>query len=215
MMLMKPDEIADSLRCLYTDLKTQLDEALADIRKIADMVEAMGHVGVPDLPKMRFRSQWDDDAYLFKSDCGPACLAMLLEWRGVLISINDISLECGLSENKKYTVPADLIYSAKKHGLELDAVRGWTLEQFAARCPAIVLVHYGTFMDRQDQKYTGGHWLLLLGVYENQAIYHDPNWNAPRRNEGAARSADIVRFALAMHDCVMDGNSAGLGLVIH
>lgn len=205
---MMPREIAESLRA-------ELDEHLQAIRKIADMIESWDRVTVPDLPPVPYRSQWDADAQRVKSDCGPACVAMLLEYHGVKITIDDISALCGLGSDKKYTTSTDLASASKKCGLVLDTVTGWTLEQFAARCPCIVLVHYGTFADRLDQNYTSGHWVVLLGVYDNQAIYHDPDWWPPRRDEGASRRADIVRFALAMHDCVRDGNPAGLGLVIH
>jgi len=204
-----------NLKELSDFLRAELEEHRQAVRKVADMIEAMEKPQVmSELPQVRYRSQWDADATYVKSDCGPACLAMLLEFRSIHVSIDDISKACGMGPNKKHSTTADLIGVAKKFALALEAVSGWTLEQFAARTPCIVLVHYGTFQDRLDQGYIGSHWVVLLGVRDNTVVFHDPDWWEPRRLEGASRHVDTVRFALAMHDCIRDGNSSGTGLVM-
>jgi hypothetical protein len=201
-------ELADSLR-------QELDEHLKAVRKIADMIEAMGKPEPePELPAVPYRSQWDADAILVKSDCGPACVAMMLGYRSIGVTIDDISKFLGMGPSKNYTTPADLQKAAKKWGLALEVVSGWTLEQFVGCAPCIMLVHYGTIPDRMDAKYMGGHWIILLGVNGNNAVYHDPDWWGPSRDLGAGRVVDTVRMALAMRDCMIDGNQQGLGLVM-
>ena len=205
---MTPKEIADLLRA-------ELAEHMEAINKIMDMVEAMDKPPVaPDMPAVPYRSQWDADAAYIRSDCGPATVAMLLDFRGKHVAIDDISKACGLGPSKSYSTAVNLTVAAEKFGLALTPVSGWALEQFAARCPCIVLIHYGTITDRLDQKFDDGHWVVLLGVHDNQAIYHDPDWWPPRRNEGAARRIDTVHFAFAMHECARDGNPLGMGLVM-
>ena len=203
-----PKQISDMLRA------EELEHSEA-IRKIADMVEAMDKPPiVSTLPNVLYRSQWDTDAQYVKSDCGPACVAMLLGFRGITTTIDEISKACGMGPNKRYTTAADLVNVSKTLGLELVAVSGWTLEQFAKQAPCIVLVHYADLKDRQDKNYTNGHWVVLLGVVGNDAVIHDPDWYPPRRDEGSQCHIDIIEFALAMRNCSMDGNRAGTGLVM-
>ena len=212
-------EIADGIRelCLeFTNDMNLINIHLADLRKYADMIDALAKPTIvpPELPAVPYRSQWDDDAKYIKSDCGPAALAMLLEFRGIVATIDEISIACGMNAGKRYTTAGDLARVSKSFDLELVAVSDWTLEQFAAQTPCIILIHYSAFKDRQDVNYTGGHWLVLLGVRGNEAIFHDPDWKAPRRDEGAARRVDTIIFAMGMHDCIQDGNRSGTGLVM-
>jgi len=179
------------------------------------MIEAMDkRLPAPEFPFVAYRSQWDADAMAVKSDCGPACVAMLLGYRGISVLIDDICKYLGMGPSKKYTSAADLQRAAKNSGLALEIVSGWHLEQFVEHAPSIMLVHYGTIPDRMDEKYIGGHWIVLLGVHGNNAIYHDPDWWGPSRELGASRTVDTIRLALAMRDCMLDGNQQGLGLVI-
>ena len=206
---MTPKELANQLRA-------ELDDHLATIRRIADQIEAMDTIPapvLPILPSVPYRSQWDADALAFKSDCGPACVTMLLDLRNIHVSVDDLARACGLGPGKVYTTGADLARAAKSFALSLETVSGWSLEQFVARAPCIVLVHYGA-MDRLDANYTAGHWVVLLGLQDGQAIYHDPDWWGPRRNEGIARKVAREKFALAMRECAADGNPAGYGLVL-
>jgi len=210
-----PLEIAAELRKICDGIKAQQELSLLAIHKIADAIETMDKPPITaSLPNVLYRSQWDADAQYHKSDCGSAALAMLLGFRGITATIDEISIACGMGANKRYTTAADLVKASKGLGLELVAVSGWTLEQFAKQTPAIVLIHYADLKDRQDQNYTNGHWVVLLGVVGNDAVFHDPDWYPPRRNEGAQRHVDIITFAMAMRNCTMDGNRAGTGLVM-
>ena len=210
-----PLELAVTLRELCDEIKAQQEKNLSAIRKIADLIEAMDKPPiVSNLPNVLYRSQWGADADYVNSDCGPACVAMLLGFRGITVTVDEISVACGMGPNKKYTTAADLVNVSKKLGLELVAVSGWTLEQFAKQAPCIVLIHYADLKDRQDQNYTNGHWVVLLGVVGNDAVFHDPDYKAPRRDEGRECRVDVITFALAMRNCTMDGNRAGTGLVM-
>ena len=207
--------MSQTARQISEMLRAEEQEHSEAIRKIMDMVEALDKPPVVStLPNVLYRSQHDPDAQYHKSDCGPAALAMLLGFRGITTTIDEISIACGMGASKRYTTAADLVKASKGLGLELMAVSGWTLEQFAAQAPAIVLVHYAEFKDRQDQAYTNGHWVVLLGVVGNDVVFNDPNYKAPRRNEGKECHVDVITFALAMRNCAADGNRAGTGLVM-
>jgi len=199
---MTPQELADSLRA-------EMDEHLAAIRHIADQIEAMDAKPV-DVP---YRSQWDEDAQAFRSDCGPACVAMLLAHRGIQATIDSLSIGCGLSPAKRSTTGFDLRGVARQRGLNLEIVSGWTLDNFANHLPAIVLVHYGSLPNRIDANYTAGHWVVVTAVTLNTVTFHDPDWWPPRRDEGANRILQRAVFEKAVADCRLDDNPVGYGLV--
>src|SRR5512136_647111 len=46
------------------------------------------------------------------SDCGPACVAMWLNWLGHTVTVDDVSAATGLTRGYKYTLPTHLITAA-------------------------------------------------------------------------------------------------------
>jgi len=166
----------------------------------------------PGMSLVPYRSQWDGDAAKVIPDCGPTCLGMLLAWRGVILPIDTLSDDCGMGPNKRYTTDVDLKWAALGRGLSLATVRGYSAASFVLHAPSIALVHYGS-LPRMDEKYTGGHWVVVVGGDDKQVIYHDPDWSGARRDEGANRAVAIEAFDKALADCAIDGNSAGYGLI--
>jgi len=196
---MTPRELADSLRA-------ELDEHLQAVRHIADMIEAVE----PKIAPVLYHSQWASDAQRFSGDCGPACLAMLIEWRtGQPVSVDQLSVECNMTASRNTTTPADLLRVAQAHGLNL--MQRTVAGVDAITFPSIALVHYED-LPRLDMKYLRGHWVVVLSVENGQVTYHDPDYWGADMNRGANRQVPLRIFDQAMYNCKKDGNSPGLTL---
>lgn len=139
----------------------------------------------------RYRSQWDADANQKRNDCGPACVAMVLDAFGTHIAINDISAEMMPGQDVG-TDAGDLVGALQKRGINALA---WTSGSYP-QLPAICLVHYAGF-DRanvQDAAFMGWHWLLVLSLNDLTAVVHDPDYWGARRNEGSLKRYSRVEF---------------------
>lgn len=177
-MGMTPRELADQLRA-------ELSEHLETIRHIADQIEAMDNTA--RMLAVPYRSQWGMGADAFQSDCGPASLAMLLEWKGTSVLVDALAFECGMSVVKPYTNAADLMRVASVHGLTLMRQQSLTVADLKAEIsngqPCIALINYGDLGDlRQDRSFAGTHWLVVIGVDDGFVTVNDPDW----RNTGGA-----------------------------
>jgi len=174
--------------------------------------------GAPSWPP--YRSQWDEDGNMRNSDCGPTCVAMLLEQRGQIVPINQLAREAAMDTHPTYTLPQDLINCAAAHGLPVARALGLTIDRLRAETlvgrPVIVLVHYGTLhgLPTQDRKFSAGHWLVVVAIDDRSVIVHDPNWRGTERAKGAGLAIPIKLFEQAMEDCRIDRNTARQGLII-
>lgn len=128
-----------------------------------------------------YRSQWDADASNRTGDCGQTCVAMLAEWQGVHVNINDLRFQ---QTESGLTTAADLINNFKDINLAAQLVRQ-PVGQLPP-LPAICLIWYGG-LERdnvQDKNYKGLHWLVLLDQNAAGVITHDPDYWDRRRSEG-------------------------------
>jgi hypothetical protein len=202
-----------------------LESSLVVLRRMANydcirfMANGVTHVTLDEkyleaFKPTPYRSQWDGDGSKFRSDCGPACVAMLLERAGKHISIDDVSIACGMGVSGKTTTNAwELIKGAGKYGLKLEGVSGWTLDQFSEHVPCIILVHYGSIPDRQDVNYTAGHWVVVTDV-SGDVVFHDPNYRGDRREDGCYKRVPRAVFEQAVRDNRLDSNPTGYGVVV-
>ncbi len=188
--------------------------ALRDAVYADDMLEGSGAViFVP------YRSQWDTDAAINASDCGPASLAGVLQWRGVNAKIDDLASKCGMSAAKRYTVGGDLVRVASEYGVKLqhrfDAPLSVIEAEVKAGRPAIVLLHYGTIRPYvQDKIYVAGHWLVVTGVTADSVIVNDPNFRGAERDKGFSLPIPRNVFEQAMKDNALDGNRANQAVLV-
>ena len=201
-------------------LATAMRELAADMVAFATLLESSPLSPAPVFPILvvPYRSQWDADGSDFASDCGPACVAMVLEHYGVRIDINQLSREAGMTVSRPYTLPVELIRAAMLHGVTLErrlpcVVSDLAIELDAGR-PVIVLLHYGSINNRQDTNYTKGHWVVVVGVDETVVYIHDPNWRGDRRDNGRALAISRAIFDEAWEKCALDGNSARQCLMV-
>lgn len=157
---------------------------------------------VLDVP---YRSQWDADANKSTTDCGPACLAMVLGYYGKQASINELYRATGTEPGKyigfgqlqrvasTYDVPFE--YSENHR---LNDLKSWIDEGK----PAIALVKYSAWsqiepgVSTQDT-FTGPHFVVVVGYGDGDIYINDPNYWPPRRAEGHKKSWSEVLFNLA------------------
>ncbi len=152
-----------------------------------------------------YRSQWDADANNSTTDCGPACLAMVLGYYGHQVSINDLFAASGV-EPGRYIGFGQLQAIARDYDLTLKYGANHSLNDLKRWIdegkPAIALVKYSYWsqiepgVSTQDG-FSGPHFVLVVG-YGNGNIYiNDPNYWPPRRQEGHKKAWSEVLFNLA------------------
>ena len=100
-----------------------------------------------DIP---YRSQSDSDALYAASDCGAACVAMLLEAFGMDVKIDDIFKSTGRRQSE-FLSRTDLINAADKHHLKLEKFGNGT-KTFLTKSiddsrPFIALVNYAAWSE--------------------------------------------------------------------
>lgn len=169
--------------------------------------------------KVPYRSQWDADGGLFASDCGPSSLAMVLQWLGVTVKIDDLAKDCGMSSTKRYTTGFNLVSAASKYGVSLDhrfdATPTAIENELSNGRPVIALLHYGTLKPYvQDKVYTSGHWLVVVGSDDDTVIVNDPNFKGAERERGFNLHIPRGVFEQAMKDNTIDGNRASQAVFV-
>jgi len=156
----------------------------------------------------------DDD--LSKSDCGPACVAMWLGYRGLTVSVDDVSRVTGKAPGYTYTIFADLDKAANYYGLDLVHQLGTlTLSliksEIDARRPAIALAHYPSLPERFDTKYALSHWILIIGYDGETFFYNDPYW--PTEFDGATIPISAAQLLKALQNVAINGNTPMQGAI--
>ncbi len=156
-----------------------------------------------------YRSQWDDDGSQRINDCGPACVAMVLDGRGIHAPINAISAET-MPDGDVGTDKRDLVNALTKRGVKASV---WTGNGYPPT-PFIALVDYSGFerSNVQDVNFKSWHWMVVLSLDDATVVVHDPDYWAARRSEGdhkrynrkefdaAFRPYDALRGAIVWDD---------------
>jgi uncharacterized protein YvpB/LysM repeat protein len=157
---------------------------------------------VLDVP---YRSQWDDDANKSTTDCGPACLAMVLGYYGRQANINELyaatnvepSKYIGFGQLQQVARGYDLTFNYGE-GHKLNDLKGWIDEDK----PVIALVKYSYWsqiepgVSTQDA-FPGPHFVVVVGYGDGNIYVNDPNYWPPRRQEGHRKAWSEVLFNLA------------------
>ena len=153
-----------------------------------------------------YRSQWDDDAKDHESDCGPTCVAMLLNGLGVEITPDDIYQHIGPKGKRQFTTFTDLRNAALGGGsltLSYKQYRNQT-EAFTRLYESIdngksfiALVKYEPWMSFTGNQFRGGHFVNVVGYSKTHIFIHDPLfglWAA--REKGSYYKITNRRFML-------------------
>jgi ABC-type bacteriocin/lantibiotic exporter with double-glycine peptidase domain len=168
-----------------------------------------------------YKSQLDPDAGRSRNDCGPACLAMLLNALGLAATTDEVFQRCGAPASG-FVSMAQLMRAGRRYGAPLDFHRGWGLVELRRRLdearPLIALVHYAAFSELQpglstQSPFTGPHFVLVVGYDEDRVVVHDPLWTGERRREGAFRPWPNAVWMEAWGRCHEDGNPDFAALV--
>jgi uncharacterized protein YvpB len=152
-----------------------------------------------------YRSQWDEDANKSTTDCGPACLAMVLNYYDIHLSINQLFTATGVRPGR-YVGFGQLQRVAQDYGLaftysvnrKLDDLKRYIDEGK----PSIALVKYSFWsqieprISTQDS-FTGPHFVVVVGYGDGNIYVNDPNYWPPRREEGYRKAWSEVLFNLA------------------
>jgi uncharacterized protein YvpB len=157
---------------------------------------------VLDVP---YRSQWDEDANKTTTDCGPACLAMVLGYYGKQVSINELFSATGVQPGR-YVGFGQMQRVAHDHGVTFDYGANYKLNDLKRWIddgrPVIALVRYSHWsqiepgLSTQDS-FTGPHFVVVVGYGEGNIYINDPNYWPPRREEGHQKAWSEVLFNLA------------------
>ena len=152
-----------------------------------------------------YRSQWDDDANKSTTDCGPACLAMVLGYFGKQININELYSATGAPPGR-YIGFGQLQKVARNYGLafqygvahRLNDLKRWIDEGK----PAIALIKYSYWSQIEPRRstqdtFTGPHFVVVVGYGDGNIYVNDPNYWPPRREEGHKKAWSEVLFNLA------------------
>ena len=136
---------------------------------------------MPKLP-VPYRSQWDDDANQNEADCGPTCLAMILNHFQVAITPNKVYDFLPPKQPKDFTNFSELMNASKENGVTLN-YRGFgdknsALKNLRANVdagnPFIALIKYKPWRPITGNEFDWGHFVVVTG-YEGDTIHlHDP-----------------------------------------
>jgi LysM repeat protein/uncharacterized protein YvpB len=173
-----------------------------------------------------YYSQEDPDAKYAGADCGPTCLRMLVGWHRLHklgedskdLKVDDVTKAVGI-RGGQFSFPVQLVRAAEKYGLKLIETRKLNLPAIQAEIdagrPVISLIHYGTLSKRQNQRFRGGHFVVVVGYNERDVILNDPDWWGERRNEGKLFRVPRSEFETAIGSASYKaGNSPHWGVMV-
>lgn len=166
------------------------------------------------IPSIPYKSQEDPDAGKFRNDCGPACLAMVLNGFGKKATTNAVYRRTGAKANGFVSV-AQIIRAARTYGVPFTHHINWGISNLKSSLnagkPVIPLVHYGAWSKidpgkSTQSRFAGPHFVVVLG-YDDKHIYvNDPLWSGSRRQEGEHKQWTYQQFMAAWESAHLDGN---------
>lgn len=134
--------------------------------------EGMKLLNVPYL------SQLAPSADFAPGDCGSSGVAMVLNFHGVMLTVNDVSQATGQPRGFTSLSTGELTNVAARFGLTLRHEINFSIaelhEQIDNGKPCLALVNYPLLPRRFDPKYTHAHYLVVVGHTSDGLIYHDP-----------------------------------------
>jgi hypothetical protein len=169
-----------------------------------------------------YRSQSDPDANFATTDCGAACVAMLLEGFGNFVKIDDIFKATNRPHNV-FLSRGDMIKAAGDFNLGLRRYnvgsQDFLKNSIDANKPLIALVNYKAWSDpgsgvSTQSSFKSAHFVVVTGYDGNDVFIHDPLWWGPRRLEGKDKRMTYAQFAAAWSTAhTFPGNPDFAGLI--
>jgi hypothetical protein len=128
-----------------------------------------------------YKCQNDPDANLKHTDCGPCCVAMILNGIGQPVTTNAVTAAAN-QQGDSGLMQSQVVSAAAAFGLSMAWAQGYTLDALKQYIdngqPPIALVKYANLPDRVDQASTGGHYVMVVG-YDDAAqniFINDPDY---------------------------------------
>lgn len=137
-----------------------------------------------------YKSQHDSDSTNSRSDCGPASLAMLAEFKGRPTTTGEVLAEL---EDNDFVNFDQLENLAREWGFGVERKNNAsfdTIKDYLNRdLPVIVVGGYKYLSSTQDKNFKGSHIMVVCGYREEggkitNVFCNDPNFYPPLRNEG-------------------------------
>lgn len=156
-----------------------------------------------------YKSQHDSDSYISNNDCGPASLAMGLEFLGTPISVGEVLSRLG--NPKGFTSFGDLAAVAQGLGYavetKVDAPFS-TIQSFIDRgLPVIVVGGYKYLNSRQDKNFNSSHIMLVVGYRDDGTVFaNDPDFWGDMRTHGDHHAYTEAEFSNFWRN---EGNTEG------
>lgn len=164
-----------------------------------------------------YLSQWDQTAVLSNNDCGAAAVAMILNYYGENLTVDQVQQKTG-SSGGLVTIE-QLQKAITACGYSSEVYTGQTfdnLKNFLTRgLPVVALVHYGSLTSTQDKQFKGGHFFDVVGYRSDNSVYvNDPNFKDALRKDGDHHVYTFQEFMAAWGSCNQDGNPNNTLVVI-
>lgn len=169
---------------------------------------------INDIP---YFSQWDGSANKTRDDCGPSCIAMILDSYGELLTVNDVFDKTGAAPD--YYISFDQMYKAiRSYGYTFDVMYDQSPEGLRflldkGQTP-IALIHYEFLSSRQDNGFKGPHFVVVTGYDENGYYVNDPDFWGSFRDDGHNHFYKKDEFEKSWGSCHIDLNPDNSLIVI-
>src|SRR5690606_36166494 len=133
-----------------------------------------------------YRSQWDvNDAGEHSTDCGPTCVAMIVNYRGVAMTPNGVYAYFAQAKGRDdYTNFNELILAARDMGVKLNYRKYNDVGEEAAfrnlranldaGSPVLALVKYLPWKSALGNELSGGHFVAVTGSNADHIHVHHP-----------------------------------------
>ncbi len=158
-----------------------------------------------------YKSQYDDDASEFRNDCGPACVAMILNGLEKYVTTNTVFRRSGANRSS-YVSVSQMMRAAWTWEVDFDYFYPWSLNRLKRAVhdgmPVIPLVHYGAWSTKglTQSSFRGPHFVVVIGYDRDHVYLHDPLWWGTRRYQGENRRLTNRQFEAAWSTASKDGN---------
>ena len=156
-----------------------------------------------------YRSQRDSDALYAPSDCGAACVGMLLKAYGMNATIDEIFKATGQPQ-QNFLSRGDLIKAASQYQVTLrrfsDGDQDYLKRKIDQNRPVIALVNYAAWSKPgsgvvTQSDFAKTHFVVVTGYDGDDVLINDPLFWGSRRQEGKDKRMTYTQFATAWGTC--------------
>lgn len=162
-------------------------------------------------------SQWDATAAKTRNDCGPASVAMCLNFYGETLTSDEVFDRSGAGQG--FISLSELKTAIESYGYACEAYANGTpdkIKEFLNKgIPVITVVHYGNLSSRQDTNFSGPHIFLTVGYRDDGYFVNDPDFWGQFRSHGDHHFYTRADFENAWEQSAQDGNVRNTFMVIY